>query len=86
MYSAFPPNKMSVPRPAMLVEIVTRPFRPACATTSASRSTNSGLALSSWWAMPSLERASERSSERSTEVVLMVGGGVGGERRKYGVR
>ena len=29
---------MSVPRPAMLVEIVTDPLRPACATISASRS------------------------------------------------
>jgi hypothetical protein len=56
----------------MLVEIVTRPLRPACATTSASRSTNSGFALSSWCGMPSFSRASERSSERSTEVVLFV--------------
>ena len=55
----------------MLVEIVTRPFRPAWATTSASRSTNSGLAFSSWCGIPSLVRASERSSERSTEVVLL---------------
>ena len=36
--SALPPSKMSVPRPAMLVEIVTAPLRPACATIEASRS------------------------------------------------
>ena len=29
--SALPPSKMSVPRPAMLVAIVTMPMRPACA-------------------------------------------------------
>ena len=32
MNSALPPRMMSVPRPAMLVEIVTAPLRPACAT------------------------------------------------------
>jgi hypothetical protein len=36
--SGLPPSQMSVPRPAMLVEIVTAPLRPACATISASRS------------------------------------------------
>jgi hypothetical protein len=34
--SGLPPSKMSVPRPAMLVEMVTAPLRPAWATTSAS--------------------------------------------------
>ena len=38
--SGLPPSWMSVPRPAMLVAIVTRPGRPACATISAS---------CSWW-------------------------------------
>src|SRR6202050_2259287 len=36
--SGFPPNRMSVPRPAMLVETVTAPLRPACAMILASRS------------------------------------------------
>src|SRR6201993_1131522 len=38
MNSGLPPSRMSVPRPAMLVAIVTIPLRPACATISASRS------------------------------------------------
>ncbi len=37
---------MSVPRPAMLVAMVTAPMRPAWATISASRAAYSGLALS----------------------------------------
>ncbi len=37
MNSGLPPRMMSVPRPAMLVAIVTIPLRPACATISASR-------------------------------------------------
>ncbi len=36
MNSALPPSRMSVPRPAMFVAIVTAPFRPAWATISAS--------------------------------------------------
>ena len=36
--SRLPPSTMSVPRPAMLVAIVTAPGRPACATMCASRS------------------------------------------------
>jgi hypothetical protein len=36
------------PRPAMLVEMVTAPLRPLCATISLSRSTFSGLAFSTW--------------------------------------
>jgi hypothetical protein len=36
MNSGLPPSRMSVPRPAMLVAIVTVPLRPACATNSAS--------------------------------------------------
>ena len=38
MNSGLPPSRMSVPRPAMLVETVTAPLRPACATIYASRS------------------------------------------------
>ena len=38
MNSGLPPSRMSVPRPAMLVETVTAPLRPACATMNASRS------------------------------------------------
>jgi hypothetical protein len=45
--SGLPPSKMSVPRPAMLVDTVTPPLRPACATTSASFSWC--FALSTWW-------------------------------------
>ena len=42
-----PPRMMSVPRPAMLVAMVTAPMRPAWATISASRAAYSGLAFSS---------------------------------------
>mmetsp|Transcript_12445 Transcript_12445/g.41391 ORF Transcript_12445/g.41391 Transcript_12445/m.41391 type:complete len:237 (+) Transcript_12445:920-1630(+) len=47
MNSALPPSRISVPRPAMFVAIVTLPLRPDCATISLSRSTFSGLALRS---------------------------------------
>ena len=50
MNSGLPPSTMSVPRPAMLVEIVTRPRRPAWATISASRSWC--LAFRTWCVMP----------------------------------
>mmetsp|Transcript_11367 Transcript_11367/g.39525 ORF Transcript_11367/g.39525 Transcript_11367/m.39525 type:complete len:217 (-) Transcript_11367:1293-1943(-) len=69
MNSAFPPRRMSVPRPAMLVEMVTAARRPLWATISASRSTFSGLAFSSSYGMPSSLRSSAICSERSTEVV-----------------
>jgi hypothetical protein len=36
-FSMLPPSTMSVPRPAMLVAMVTMPGRPAWATISASR-------------------------------------------------
>ena len=52
MTSGLPPSRMSVPRPAMLVEMVTAPLRPACATISASRSCC--LAFSTLWGMPAL--------------------------------
>ena len=47
MNSGLPPRRMSVPRPAMLVAMVTAPLRPDCATISDSRWTFSGLALRS---------------------------------------
>ena len=43
---------MSVPRPAMLVAMVTAPALPAWAIISASRSTFSGLAFSKLWGIP----------------------------------
>ena len=46
MNSGLPPRMMSVPRPAMLVAIVTPALRPAWATISASRSWY--LALRTW--------------------------------------
>mmetsp|Transcript_32539 Transcript_32539/g.45139 ORF Transcript_32539/g.45139 Transcript_32539/m.45139 type:complete len:214 (+) Transcript_32539:1239-1880(+) len=69
MNSGLPPNKMSVPRPAMLVEIVTAPLRPLCATISLSLSTFSGFAFNNSKGIPSLTRSPARNSERSTEVV-----------------
>ena len=50
MNSELPPSRMSVPRPAMLVAIVTMPSRPACATISASFSWN--FAFSTTWRTP----------------------------------
>ena len=50
--SALPPSMMSVPRPAMLVAMVTAPFLPAWATISASCSWN--LALRTLCLMPRL--------------------------------
>ena len=47
MNSALPPRMMSVPRPAMLVAMVTAPLRPLLLTISLSFSTFSGLAFSS---------------------------------------
>ena len=43
MTSGLPPSRMSVPRPAMLVAMVTAPDRPAWATTSASFSCSLAL-------------------------------------------
>ena len=61
MASGLPPRMMSVPRPAMLVAMVTAPLRPAWATISASRWWC--LALSTWCGMPRL--SSSRRSARS---------------------
>ena len=67
MNSGLPPSRMSVPRPAMLVAMVTMPRRPACATYSASRSCN--LAFSTTWRTPLRCRMAESRSDFSIEVV-----------------
>ena len=63
------PSLMSVPRPAMFVETVTRPRRPAAATMSASSSM--WLALRIWCSMPSEVNSAERCSDLSIERVPM---------------
>ena len=65
--SGLPPSTMSVPRPAMLVEIVTAPLRPACATISASRSWC--LAFSTLCRTPCLPSLLASISEVSIEIV-----------------
>ncbi len=60
---------MSVPRPAMLVAMVTAPTRPAWATISDSRAANSGLALSSSCLMPRRLSIALSFSDLSTSVV-----------------
>mmetsp|Transcript_11138 Transcript_11138/g.39419 ORF Transcript_11138/g.39419 Transcript_11138/m.39419 type:complete len:284 (+) Transcript_11138:3-854(+) len=67
--SALPPSRMSVPRPAMLVAMVTALTRPACEMISDSRSATSGLAFRTRCLMPSLESSSLTSAESSMEVV-----------------
>jgi len=56
-----------VPRPAMLVAIVTAFSWPACATISASRSWF--LALRTAWGIPFFLRSFDRRSDFSTETV-----------------
>src|SRR5262249_49732797 len=65
--SGLPPSRMSVPRPAMLVAMVTAPWRPAWATISASRSWY--LALSTSWRMPRFLRSDDSRSDFSIEMV-----------------
>ena len=67
--SAFqlPPNTISVPRPAMLVAIVTAPGYPAFATISASCAWN--LAFNTLCLMPALVNALESNSDFSMEIV-----------------
>ena len=65
--SGLPPSRMSVPRPAMFVAIVTAPLRPACATIEASRSWF--FALSTSCLMPRLESKRLKRSELSIETV-----------------
>ena len=67
MNSGLPPRMMSVPRPAMLVAIVTPPLRPAWATISASRSWY--LAFRTWCGMPCRSSISEICSDFSIDVV-----------------
>ena len=56
-----------MPRPAMLVEMVTAPLRPAWATISASRSWC--LAFSTLWGMPRFLRSEATTSLFATETV-----------------
>ena len=65
--SKLPPRTISVPRPAILVAIVTAPGRPASATTSASRSCC--FALSTLWLMPRRLSSADKSSELSIDAV-----------------
>ena len=65
--SGLPPRRMSVPRPAMLVEMVTPPLRPAWATISASRWWC--LALRTLWGMPRFLRSEATTSLFATETV-----------------
>ena len=58
---------MSVPRPAMLVEMVTAPLRPACATMKASRSCC--LAFRTLCGMPFLRSSDATTSDFSTLTV-----------------
>jgi hypothetical protein len=67
MYSGLPPSRMSVPRPAMLVAIVTVPLRPACATISASCAWY--FAFSTTCLMPRRFSIDERCSDFSIETV-----------------
>ena len=67
MPAGSPPSLMSVPRPAMLVAIVTAPDRPACATTPASFSWN--LALSVSCLIPRRLSSVESTSDFSTDTV-----------------
>ena len=65
--SGLPPSRMSVPRPAMLVEMVTEPGRPAWAMMSASLAWC--LALRTLCLMAALVSSRWTSSDRSTDAV-----------------
>ena len=67
--AAFPPNRMSVPRPAMFVATVTLPMRPACATSRLSRAAFSARAFSNDASISASARASTKRSLSVTEVV-----------------
>ena len=67
MYSALPPSRMSVPRPAMFVAMVTVPLRPACATISASCAWY--FAFSTTCLMPRFFSIDESRSDFSIETV-----------------
>src|SRR6266540_1349645 len=74
MYSGLPPRRMSVPRPAMFVAIVTAPLCPAWATISASRSwcfafrTTCGTP----WRFSIVARSSDFSIEKSELLATML--------------
>ena len=67
--AGLPPSRMSVPRPAMLVEMVTDLRRPACEMISPSRCAESALALSTSCLMPSSRSLEAKTSDDSTLVV-----------------
>jgi len=67
MNSGFPPSRMSVPRPAMFVAMVTAPQCPAWATISASFAWF--FAFSTSWGIPRLESMELSSSLISTLIV-----------------
>ena len=67
--SGLPPRMMSVPRPAMLVAMVTAPTRPACATMTASRSWCLAFSVSCF--MPRLSKSRDSFSEFSMDTVPM---------------
>ena len=69
MTSGLPPSRMSVPRPAMFVAMVTAPTRPACAMMCASRSWFFALSVSCL--MPRLSKRRESFSELSMDTVPM---------------
>jgi len=61
-----PPKIMSVPLPAILVEIVIACFCPACAIISASLAAYFGLALRTLWGILRALSRSDKYSELST--------------------
>ena len=63
----FPPNTISVPRPAILVAIVTAPGTPASATISASWAWN--LAFNTLCLIPALVKVFDSNSDFSMEIV-----------------
>ena len=65
--SSEPPNLISVPRPAMLVEIVTAPFEPASPIMKASRAWF--LAFNTSCLIPALLKRAERTSDFSIDTV-----------------
>jgi len=67
VFSTLPPSTMSVPRPAMLVAMVTIFGCPACTTISASRACC--LAFNTWCGSLTFSSMPESSSEFSIEVV-----------------
>mmetsp|Transcript_7330 Transcript_7330/g.22505 ORF Transcript_7330/g.22505 Transcript_7330/m.22505 type:complete len:227 (+) Transcript_7330:646-1326(+) len=67
--AAFPPSKMSVPRPAMFVAIVTAPFRPAWLMISDSFRASFGFALRTLCGTSSFRSSSETRVASSMDVV-----------------